>query len=100
MTLDPRDVKPELIGTPLRDAAVNPKESDFLPPINAGKPGEEGNPHGPNVISPGIHALEEQHPIRPGLVSSDPATQSIEETEHLLKHRANDTTDPAPEPTE
>ena len=95
MTTDPREVKPELKGTKLRDAAVDPKPTDFLPPINAGKPGEEGNPHGPNVIAPGIHALEEQHPIRPGKVSSDPETQSAEESAHLAKHKSSDT-----EPTE
>lgn len=77
MTADPRDIAPQLIGSPLqdaadpdnphpiatpptmigaplRDAAVDPRESDHLPPSNAGVEGEQGNPHGPHVIAPGI----------------------------------------------
>ena len=46
------------IGTPLRDAAVDPRPSDFLAPTNAGKPGPAGNPHGPNVVSPEIGTAE------------------------------------------
>lgn len=42
---------PQQIGTPLRDAAVEPKPSDFLPPVNAGR----DDPHGPNVVAPEIH---------------------------------------------
>lgn len=39
------------IGTPLRDAAVDPQPGDHLAPVNAGFPGSDGNPHGPNVVS-------------------------------------------------
>lgn len=39
-------------GKPLRDAAVDPLPSDYLPPTNAG----EANPHGPSVVAPEIHA--------------------------------------------
>ncbi|NNM44595.1 hypothetical protein [Knoellia koreensis] len=39
------------IGTPLRDAAVDPRPGDFMAPVNAGKPGPGGDPHGPNVRS-------------------------------------------------
>lgn len=39
------------LGTPLRDAAVDPRPEDYQAPANAGKPGPEGNPHGPNVVS-------------------------------------------------
>lgn len=39
-------------GRPLRDAAVDPEPTDFLPPTNAG----EANPHGPSVVAPEIHA--------------------------------------------
>lgn len=39
------------IGTPLRDAAVDPRLSDFLPPTNAGEPGPVGNPHGSHVVA-------------------------------------------------
>ncbi len=49
---DPRDVSDEQVGTSLRDAAVDPKPQDYLPPSNAG----EANPHGPKVISPELHS--------------------------------------------
>ena len=45
------------LGSPLRDAAVNPHPSDFLPATNAGRPGPTGNPHGPHVTHPGIDAI-------------------------------------------
>jgi hypothetical protein len=45
------------LGAPLRDAAVDPHPSDFLPATNAGRPGPAGNPHGPHVVSPGIEAI-------------------------------------------
>lgn len=51
-TPDPRDVGEVNLGSPLRDAAVDPRPGDFLAPINAG----EANPHGPTVVSPEIHA--------------------------------------------
>jgi hypothetical protein len=52
---DPRDVAdPTLVGSPARDAAVDPHPDDFLAPVNAG----QANPHGPQVVSPGIHAIE------------------------------------------
>lgn len=53
---DPREVTHVQGGTPLRDAAVDPQPEDFLPPTNAGKEGPEGNPHGPTVVAPQIHA--------------------------------------------
>ena len=85
-TADPREVTPVKHGTGLRDGAVTPLEGDFLPPTNAGKPGEKGNPHGPHVVAPGIHASQHVRPVRPGPVSPDAATQSREETEHLAAH--------------
>lgn len=49
---DPRDVDGTLqLGSPLRDAAVNPRPEDYGVPVNAGKEGQKGNPHGPNVVS-------------------------------------------------
>ncbi|MEK8108663.1 hypothetical protein NKG94_34515 [Micromonospora sp. M12] len=54
----------EALGTRLRDAAVDPREGDFLPPVNAGK----ANPHGPEVVAPGIHAVSGPGPIVPGPV--------------------------------
>lgn len=59
---DSRDVGDEQVGTKLRDAAVDPAPGDFLPPLNAG----QGDPHGPDVVSPGIHGLEGVRPIKPG----------------------------------
>lgn len=85
MVLDPRTVTDEQIGTRLRDAAVDPRPTDFLPPTNAGVAGELGNPHGPTVVSPEIHGSESVGTIRPGLVASDPAVQSEELTEHLAE---------------
>ena len=84
MIADPRTVGHVQDGTKLRDAAVDPKPGDYLPPTNAGLAGEAGNPHGPNVIAPEIHGTEGVHTIRPGLVSSTPATQSEQETTHLI----------------
>lgn len=48
----------EQIGTRLRDAAVDPRPTDFPGVPNAGKPGPEGNPHGPNV-----RAIEVDSPL-------------------------------------
>jgi hypothetical protein len=61
---DPREHQPEHVGARLRDAAVDPRPEDFLPPTNAG----EANPHGPAVVSPGIHAVSGPGPIVPGPV--------------------------------
>lgn len=63
------------LGTPLRDAAVDPQPHDFLPPTNAG----EADPHGPLVVSPQIHGSE-TGPIRPGEVFVDdiPRQQAAE----------------------
>lgn len=58
---DPRKVNTELVGTALRDAAVDPESEDFLPPTNAGK----DNPHGSTVVAPEIHASGPKG-IRPG----------------------------------
>jgi len=80
--VDPRDVTDVQIGTRLRDAAVDPAPGDFLPPTNAGEEGALGNPHGPTVVSPEIHASEGVRPVRPGAVSSTAATQSAAETAH------------------
>lgn len=63
---DPRDLEDNVVGTRLRDAAVDPEPGDFLAPINAG----EGNPHGPEVISPEIHTSGPKG-IRPGEVFVD-----------------------------
>lgn len=63
---DPRDLAPlEQVGTDLRDAAVDPHPTDFLAPTNAGN----ANPHGGEVVAPGIHAVG-PGPIVPGTVGS------------------------------
>lgn len=74
--IDPRDVVPAQVGTPLRDAAVDPAPEDFLPPTNAG----EANPHGPEVVAPGVHAAPPA-PIVPGPVPHDPDEQAEKETD-------------------
>lgn len=99
MSSDPRDVTVIIHGTRLRDSAVNPESSDFLPPVNAGKPGEDGNPHGPNVYAPGIHASNQFRPVRPGVVDVDPDVQSVAESEHATEH-LYPSVDPDPEPAE
>jgi hypothetical protein len=75
--MDARDAgQPIMLGSPLRDAAVDPRPGDFLAPTNAG----QADPHGPLVVSPQIHASE-TGPIRPGPVAvDDPTRQSAEET--------------------
>lgn len=67
--VDPRELKDggvSVVGTALRDAAVDPRDTDFLAPTNAG----EANPHGPLVVAPGIHGIETQV-VRPGQVFVD-----------------------------
>ena len=71
---DPRDLSVVQVGTALRDAAVDPRPSDFMAPVNAG----EANPHGPNVVAPGIHAVG-PGPIVPGTVGS-PSYQEDKES--------------------
>lgn len=66
-------------GTTLRDAAVDPRPGDFLPPSNAG----EANPHGPEVVSPEIHGSQGMRPVKPGEVHVDDTdAQEAAETEH------------------
>ena len=74
--VDSRDVERVQVGTPLRDAAVDPQPRDFLPPTNAG----QADPHGPEVVSPGAHAVPPA-PIVPGPVPDDPGEQQAKETE-------------------
>ena len=75
--MDARDAGvPILIGSPLRDAAVDPKPWDFLPPTNAG----EADPHGPLVVAPGLHGVGPK-PIRGGEVFvGEPKKQGAAET--------------------
>lgn len=88
---DPRDVETEVVGTKLRDAAVDPKPEDFLAPTNAG----EGNPHGPEVVSPEIHASGPAGILPGNVFVEDPAKQEKRETDYA-KARLVDQV-PAPE---
>lgn len=74
---DPRALpEQEQVGTRLRDAAVDPRPEDYLPPTNAG----EANPHGPLVVSPELHG-QGVKPIHPGPVTpGDPEAQEQRET--------------------
>lgn len=77
---DPREVhRDTLVGTPLRDAAVDPRPGDFLAPVNAG----QANPHGPEVVNPEIHASQGVRPVKPGEVHvDDAAAQDAAEKAH------------------
>ena len=76
---DPRKVQAEKIGTPIRDAAVDPRPEDFLEPVNAG----QANPHGPEVFNPGIHAYQGNRPVKGGEVHVDDTdVQAAAEKEH------------------
>lgn len=97
MPQDPRTIEDEQIGTRLRDGAVDPRPADFLGPTNAGAEGELGNPHGPTVVNPELHAHQGVRPVRPGAVSDDAEAQSTDETEHLQEWHP-DTVAPEPDP--
>ena len=80
--MDARDfAEQQVVGTKLRDAAVDPKPEDFLAPTNAGK----ADPHGPDVVSPGIHANQGVRPVKPGPVHvDDTGKQDAAETAHTV----------------
>jgi hypothetical protein len=80
--VDARDVTAQLVGSPLRDAAVDPRPQDYLPPVHAG----EADPHGPTVIAPQVHASGEETP-RPGPVSGNLSTQQAAEEAHATGRR-------------
>lgn len=89
---DPRDIGTDgdgrtRIGTDLRDAAVDPRPEDFLPPTNAGEPGQLGNPHGPTVIAPEIHGSQGVRPVKGGPVHSGDLQQE-QETAHAVAFSA------------
>lgn len=75
---DPRELTTERVGTELRDAAVDPRPEDFLAPTNAGAEGDEGNPHGPNVVSPELHGSQGVRPVKAGPVEEAPAQEAAE----------------------
>ena len=93
---DPREVGLTQVGTPLRDAAVDPRPEDFLAPTNAG----EANPHGSSVVSPEIHGSQGVRPILGGPVDvEDPDAQEAAELHHAEDATSgepvdNATTDP------
>lgn len=100
MPTDPRVIEDERIGARLRDGAVDPRPADFLGPSNAGTEGEQGNPHGPTVVSPEVHAHQGARPVRPGEVDDDPGTQSTGESDHMgeWQPQTEPQTEPEPEP--
>lgn len=69
--VDARSATTVVVGTPLRDAAVDPRPSDFMPPANAG----EADPHGPLVVSPQIHASNTGPIVAGGVRVDEPAIQ-------------------------
>lgn len=78
--VDSRDLPGIVAQPPSNDAAVvtdagGPDSDAFLPPANAG----EADPHGPEVVSPGLHAVG-PNPLVPGEVSPDAAKQEKKET--------------------
>jgi hypothetical protein len=74
---DPREVTgPVQLGAPARDAAVDPRESDFRPPVNAG----EANPHGPQVYAPGLPGGGHQ----PTAPAAEPAPSANEDGQNSL----------------
>lgn len=79
---DPREVTTEVVGTRLRDAAVDPSGEDFLAPVNAGK----GNPHGSSVVSPEIHASGPAG-IRPGETFVEDVTKQEKRESEYAKAR-------------
>lgn len=86
---DPREVESTRQGTAIRDAAVDPQPGDFLAPVNAG----QANPHGPEVVAPGIHAMEAKAVV-PGDVS-DTDRQEARESELAERTLAGD--EPVPD---
>jgi hypothetical protein len=90
-TVDARDITTVQVGTPARDGAVDPRPEDFLAPVNAG----EADPHGPEVVSPGIHAEGERvvaaGPVLPG--------QEQEATEKRLAEKLLVDNEPVSTPT-
>lgn len=87
--IDSRDfADPTQVGSKVRDAAVDPHEDDFLAPTNAGL----ADPHGPDVVSPEVHASQGVRPVKPGDVGVDDLdAQDAAETQH-----AADATDGTP----
>lgn len=72
--VDAREVTEAAFGSRLRDAAVDPASTDFLPPTNAGK----ANPHGPSVVAPQIHA-DGPKGIKPGDAHVDDHTAQVKD---------------------
>ena len=76
---DPREVSDQRVGTPIRDAAVDPQPGDFLAPTNAG----DANPHGPDVVNPELHASQGVRPVKGGDVHVDDTdAQDADESAH------------------
>lgn len=70
--------EPIKLGSPLRDAAVDPQPGDHLAPANAGAEGQLGNPHGPSVVNPGLPREQGPHPTGAPWPASSPDPREIE----------------------
>lgn len=90
--VDPRKLDEESshVGTKLRDAAVDPQPGDFLAPTNAGK----ANPHGPDVVSPEVHASQGVRPVKAGEIHVD----DVDAQDDAEKAHTEDATDGGPVP--
>ena len=84
------------IGARIRDAAVDPRPEDFLPPVNAG----EADPHSPRVRALTVDSPEweahvarsrREHPERhAGIVPKvDPGAGSVVDASYLAELNAN-----------
>lgn len=72
------------LGSPLRDAAVDPQPGDFLAPVNAGRPGPEGNPHGPHVVSlQALSPVSERPPAVAERMVSREVLERLADGEHV-----------------
>lgn len=78
---DARTATRQTAGTRLRDAAVDPRARDFLPPVNAG----QADPHGPAVVSPEVHGSQGVRPVTPGVVPDAPTTQEGKAQAHTAE---------------
>jgi len=87
--VDPRDVTPIKVGTPLRDAATDPAPEDYLPPAGAGN----ADPHSDAVVSPTLtpvqgDAMAPTKTTGKGKSKPAPAVDAADEDTSHLQSRA------------
>lgn len=76
--VDPRDVTPAKVGTPVRDAAVDPAPGDHLAPTGAGT----ADPHSDAVVSPTLGEITVE-PAKPTSKGRSKASAGDDDTSHL-----------------